>query len=125
VAFLKADVDLRLLLILMLVLVVFVGSTAYYQSRMAEMQANYDEKVAHLKDIEAKLILKEEKLNQIAELSESLQKDKEFLEIGYITLQNEKQEQRVVENTPVVEHSKTIPFSKTLCKITGNVQCIN
>ena len=122
--FLKADVDLRLLILILITLVVFVGSSIYYQNKIEILQKEYDEKVEHLKMLEEKLLLKEEKLNEVSELKALIEKDKEVLEIGYLSLQGENQNLEV-EKTNLIEASKSASFGKTICKATGNVQCLN
>ena len=122
--FLKADVDLRLLILILITLVVFVGSSIYYQNKIEILQKEYDEKVEHLKMLEEKLLLKEEKLNEVSELKNLVEKDKEVLEIGYLRLQGENQNLEV-EKTNLVEASKSAPFGKVICKATGNVVCLN
>lgn len=122
--FLKADVDLRLLILILVILTVFVGSSIYYQNKIEILQREYDEKVEHLKMLEEKLLLKEEKLNEITELKGLVEKDKEVLEISYLSLQSENQNLEV-EKTNLIETSKSAPFGKTICKATGDVQCLN
>ncbi len=89
--FLKADINLSLLAMVLVVLVVFVGFNVYYQNKIKELQREYDKKVENLKAIEEKLLSKEEKLNEISELKEAIKKDKETLEIGYLSLHGENQ----------------------------------
>ena len=120
--FLKADINLNILLLVLVVLAVFVGSNIYYQNCINNMQAEYDKKVEHLKDIEEKLLLKEEKLNDIFELKELLEEDKEILEIGYLALQNENQNLKT-EKVSLMEDLNTRPFGKIICKATGNAMC--
>ena len=122
--FLKADVDLRLLILILVILTVFVGSSIYYQNKIEILQREYDEKVEHLKMLEEKLLLKEEKLNEVSELKNLIEKDKEVLEISYLNLQDENQNLEV-EKTNLIEASQSAPFGKLLCKVTGNVQCLN
>lgn len=115
---------MRLLAMMLVLLMAFVGLNFYYQSKINEVQQDYDKKVERLKEIEEKLLLKEKKLNEISELKEAVEKDKEALEIGYISLQGENQKM-AVEKIELEEDMYTRPFSKTLCKTTGNVQCFN
>ena len=122
--FLKADINLSLLAMVLVVLVVFVGFNVYYQNKIKELQRDYDKKAENLKAIEEKLLYKEEKLNEISELKEAIKKDKEALEIGYLSLHGENQNLKT-EKTNLMEDLETRPFGKTLCKATGNVQCLN
>ena len=122
--FLKADFNLHLLAVVLAVLVVFAGFSIYYQNKIKEMQREYDKKAENLKSIEEKLLSKEEKLNEISELKEVIKKDKETLEIGYLSLHGENQNLKT-EKTNLMEDLETRPFGKTLCKATGNVQCLN
>lgn len=103
---------------------VFVGSSIYYQNKIEILQKEYDEKLENLKNIEEKLILKEEKLNEISELKGLVEKDKEVLEIGYLNLQSENQNLRT-EKKVLIESSQSDPFGKLICKATGNVVCLN
>ena len=123
-AFLKADINLRLLLLILVVLAVFVGSNIYYQNYINGLQAEYDKKVEHLKEIEKKLLLKEEKLNEVYELKGLLEEDKEILETGYISLLGENQNLKI-EKASLVEDLDAKPFGKLVCKATGNVRCSN
>jgi len=122
--FLKADVNLKLLLIILVISIVFISSSVYYQNKIAALQKEYDKKIESLKNIEEKMLVKEKKLNEISELKDSIEKDKAVLEIGYLTLQDENQELKV-EKTSLMEGLSTRPFAKALCKKTGNVQCLN
>ncbi len=122
--FLKADVDIRLLTLILIVLIVFVSSSIYYQNRINTMQAEYDKKVERLEEIEQRLLLREKKLNEISELKDLLEKDKEVLEINYLSLQGENQNLET-EKRVLIEDSESEPFGKTLCKATGNVVCTN
>jgi len=122
--FLKADFNLHLLAVVLAVLVVFAGFSIYYQNKIKEMQREYDKKAENLKSIEEKLLSKEEKLNEISELKEVIKKDKETLEIGYLSLHSENQNLKT-EKINLMEDLETRPFGKTLCKATGNVQCLN
>ena len=122
--FLQTDVDTRLLLFIIFILAVFVSSSIYYQCRLENLQEEYDQKVGHLKELEEQLLLKEEKLNEISGVKDLLEKDKENLEVGYVILQDEK-EGLEMENRNLTEESESKPFSKSLCKITGNVQCVD
>ena len=117
--FLKADVNLKLLFLILIIVVVFVSSNVYYQNKIRMLEKEYNDKLGNLKAIEEKLLLKEEKLNEISELKNAIKKDKEMLEIGYLNLQSENQNLK----KSLVEDSK--PFGKLICKATGNVQCLN
>ena len=122
--FLKADVNLHLLALVLVVLVVFVSFNVYYQNKIRNLQSEYDEKVENLKVIGEKLLSKEQKLNEISELKDTINKDKETLEIGYIDLKSENQNLKV-EKTNLMEDLETRPFGKLRCKSTGDVVCFN
>ena len=115
--FLKADINLGLLALILAILIVFVSFNVYYQNKIKDMQKDYDKKIGNLNAIEEKLLSKEKKLNEISELKETIKKDKETLEIGYLSL--------LSENQNLKEDSDTQPFGKAICKATGNVLCLS
>lgn len=122
--FLKADVNLHLLALVLVILVVFVSFNVYYQNKIRNLQSEYDEKIENLKVIEGKLLSKEKKLNEILELKDTIKKDKEILEIGYLSLRSENKDLET-EKTSLMDDLDTRPFGKTLCKTTGDVVCLN
>jgi len=117
-------VNLYLLGLILIMLVVFVSFSVYYQNYIMEMQKEYDKKLLNLMEIEKELQLKENELNEIFELKNSIKKDKEILEMGYLNLQSENNNLQKLKLS-ITEYSDVKPFAKTLCKITGNAQCIN
>ncbi len=128
--FLKADLNLHLLAIILVVLISFISFSVYYQTRIREMQIEYDKKFENLKEIEKRLYFKEERLNEISELKNSIEKDrqavekdKEALAMGFIVLRNENENLKA-EKTDLMEDFYSRPFGKTLCKTTGDVKCL-
>lgn len=122
--FLKADVNMHLLALILAVIAAFAGFGVYYHNRLNEMQDDYDKKIESLKEIEQKLLLKEEKLNEIFHSKSIIEMDKETLEMGYLALHSENENLKT-EKTSLMQDLYTRPFGKALCKATGNAECLN
>jgi len=78
--FINGDVNLYLLGLMLIMLVVFVSFSVYYQNYVNGLQKDYDKKLVDLEELEKRLHLKEEKLNDISELKNVIKRDKEMLE---------------------------------------------
>ena len=129
--FLRADVNLHLMALVLVVLIAFVSFSVYYQSRIRGMQIEYGKKFDNLKDIETRLHFEEERLNEISELKNNMEKgkhsaekDNEALAMGFVTLRNENKNLRT-EKTSLIEEFYTRPFGKAKCKTTGDVKCLD
>lgn len=122
--FLKADVNMHLLALIAVGLLAFASFSVYYHNRLNEMQTDYDEKIERLKEIEEKLLLKEEKLNDISKSKNVVEKDKEMLEMSYLALHSENENLKT-EKTSLLQDLYSRPFGKALCKATGNAECRN
>ena len=121
---LKKDIDLRLLFLVLSVLLVFVVSSIYYHLSLNSMQKDYDGKVARLEEIETQLILQDKRLRELTRTKNAVVEDKESLEINYDSMKNEYQFLKL-EKEVLAEEMGLKPFSKVICKITGNAECHN
>lgn len=122
--FFKADINMHLLALIAVVLLAFASFSIYYQNRIKEMQDDYDNKIKSLKAIEQKLLLKEQKLNELSKSKNAVEKDKEMLEMGYLTLHSENENLKT-EKMSLMESLYSRPFGKALCKVTGDAHCLN
>lgn len=117
-ACLKKDVNLCFLVITLVVIILFIGSSVLYNINIKKMQNEYDKKIQSLNEIEAKLILEKEKINDILESGKITEKDKEILENNYFDVQNENENLKTkLSSFSVVE--------KTVCKASGNAKCVS
>lgn len=114
---LKRDININLLAIIILAVGVYIVSSVFYNQSVKSMQEDYEKKVEHLQEIEKRLTLKEEKINELLKSKDLIEKDKEILEKSYLEIQNENQDLRSRITTSFTS------FQKALCKKTGNVQC--
>ena len=121
---LKKDIDLRLLFLVLSVLLIFVVSSIYYHISLNNIQNNYDEKVARLEEIEKRLIIQDKRLKELTKVKNVVEEDKESLEKNYDSMKNENNVLRL-EKEYLVEKLDSKPFSKVICKITGNAECHN
>ena len=122
--FLKGDVDLRLLFLTLVVVILFIGTSFYYHISLKKVQAEYDQKIVKLEEIEKQLILQEEKLKELSKLKDLIKEDKENLERNYDYMKNEYEVVKL-EKVSLAEELDSRPFAKVLCKATGNVKCLN
>ena len=114
---LKRDINLNLLVIIILAVGMFIVSSVFYHKSINDMQKEYGKKVENLQEIEKRLIVKEEKINELLKSKDLIEKDKENLEKSYLEIQSENQDLRSRITTSFSS------FQKALCKKTGNVQC--
>ena len=114
----KKDINLNLLIIILVAVGMFVLSSVFYHKSINDMQEGYDKKVENLQEIEKRLTLKEEKINELLKSKDLIEKDKENLEKSYLEIQSENQNLRSRITTSFAS------FQKTLCKKTGNVECL-
>ena len=122
--FLKEDIDLRLLFLTLTLLIVFVGTSIYYHNSLESIQTEFDEKVSKLEAIEKQLILQDEKLRELTRVKIVVEEDKKSLEKNYDSMKNDYQVLKL-EKEILVEKIDSKPFSKVICKITGNAECHN
>ena len=115
----KEDINLNLLVIIIVAVGMFVLASVFYQKSIRDMQKEYDQKVMHLKDIEDRLIDEENRLNELLKSKDLIEKDKEHLEKSYLEIQKENNK---LKNSLTTSFAS---FQKTLCKTTGNVQCLD
>lgn len=108
---------MNLLVIILVAVGMFILSSIFYNQSVKNMQKEYNEKVENLQEIEKRLTLKEEKINELLKSKDLIEKDKENLEKSYLEIQSENQDLRSRITTSFAS------FQKTLCKKTGNVQC--
>jgi len=87
--FLKKDVNLKLIFSIIVLLLLFTGFSVYYQKNLQNIKKEYNEKKEELESITAKLVSEEAKANEISQIKEKAQKDREYLEKGFNELKNE------------------------------------
>lgn len=121
---LKKDIDLRLLFLVLSVLLVFVVSSIYYHLSLNSIRNDYDEKVSKLEEIEKQLILQDKRLRELIRVNNVVEEDKESLEKNYDSMKNDYQFLKL-EKDFLADEMDSKPFSKVICKITGNAECHN
>ncbi|MBI2208136.1 hypothetical protein HYU50_01450 [Candidatus Woesearchaeota archaeon] len=83
---LKSDINLNLLVLIFVAVVMFILSSVFYHNSINDMQEEYDKKVKNLQEIEKRLTLKEEKINELLKSKDLIEKDKENLEKSYLEI---------------------------------------
>jgi hypothetical protein len=118
----KQDLNQSMLKLTVAVLFLFVLSSFYYHLLLSNIQDNYDLKVKHLEELEKKILDQEKKLKESYGSKKVIEEDKKILEKNYVDVKKKNFELRL--QTAGLEKN-TKPFSKYLCKSTGNVKCLN
>ena len=80
------------------------------------MQNDYDDKIAHLNQIEQKLTQEEQEFRELINSKQITQADKELLESNYLDIKNENENLKT-------KLSSFSSFEKTVCKARGNAKC--
>ena len=115
---LKRDINLNLLIIILVAVGMFVLSSVFYNKSINGMQEEYGRKAQNLQEIEKRLTIKEEKINELLKSKDMMEKDKKNLEKSYLEIQKENNK---------LKSSLTSSFSsfqKNLCRKTGNAECL-
>ena len=106
-AFLKKDMNLKLVfLILALVVAIAIFST-FYQTKLKDISTEYENKTEALEKITAKAVSEEAKVQEISQISEKVQKDKGAIEKSYTELKNENEALKTDKNNLQEELAKT------------------
>ena len=113
----RKDINLNLLVIIIVAVGMFIVSSVFYHKSINGMQEEYGRKAQNLQEIEKRLTIKEEKINELLKSKDMMEKDKKNLEKSYLEIQNENSDLRSRITTSFSS------FQKALCKKTGNVQC--
>ncbi|MBI2135434.1 hypothetical protein HYU09_05570, partial [Candidatus Woesearchaeota archaeon] len=90
-AFLKKDVNLRLIFLILALIITITVFSIFYQDKFKSISSDYENKTNQLEKITAKAVSDEIKVQEISQQQENIRQDKETLEKGYNDLKSENQ----------------------------------
>ena len=90
-AFLKKDINLRLIFLILALIITITGFSIFYQNKFKNISTDYENKTKQLEKITAKAVSEESKSQELSQQQENIRQDKEALESRYNEITSENQ----------------------------------